>query len=270
MDELDCAWLPDWAVGETTGICIGAQLPTKDGRRTGNAVVTGRKHHTWLTSTTYGGVRSWTVLTDAGNSLVLSDEEIKELFYDPKWVMNVASCPGNQRQQGADQELEACREWLADAGNHGFGYDCAQIMSANLLAARRPKPQFPPPQIIREDFSVMSTQHPITPPPELVRDWARLKITNEGPEALWRRIATLAARWGADQELDGCVEWLAIQLNCTDQEHIVPYLRGCRRPKPQTLSSIALQMLGTIERDGHYLPEITDTIRKAIEALPND
>jgi hypothetical protein len=174
MDELEIALMPHWAIGSTTSICVGAQLLTKDGRHTGNAVVTGRKHHTGLKNTTYGGVRSWTVLTDAGNSLVLSDEEIKQLFYAPQWVMDVDSCPGNQRQQGADQELEAC------------------------------------------------------------------------------------------------VEWLAIQLNCTDQEHIVPYLRGCRRPKPQTLSSIALQMLGTIERDGHYLPEITDTIRKAIEALPND
>jgi len=42
------------------------------------------------------------------------------------------------------------------------------------------------------------------------------------------------------------------------------------RPKPPTLNSIALQMLGTIERDAHYLPEITDTIRKALEALSND
>jgi hypothetical protein len=31
------------------------------------------------------------------------------------------------------------------------------------------------------------------------------------------------------------------------------------------LTSIALQMLGTIERDAHYLPEITDTIRRALE-----
>jgi hypothetical protein len=41
-------------------------------------------------------------------------------------------------------------------------------------------------------------------------------------------------------------------------------------PEPPTLNSIALQMLGTIERDAHYLPEITDTIRRALEALPND
>jgi len=45
-------------------------------------------------------------------------------------------------------------------------------------------------------------------------------------------------------------------------------LRAARRPKPPTLNSIALQMLGTIERDAHYLPEITDTIRRALEALP--
>ena len=39
-------------------------------------------------------------------------------------------------------------------------------------------------------------------------------------------------------------------------------------PEPPTLNSIALQMLGTIERDAHYLPEITDTIRKALEMTP--
>ena len=35
--------------------------------------------------------------------------------------------------------------------------------------------------------------HPITPPPELVREWARFQ-NHEDPEALWLRIATLAAR----------------------------------------------------------------------------
>jgi hypothetical protein len=36
-------------------------------------------------------------------------------------------------------------------------------------------------------------------------------------------------------------------------------------PNQPTLQEIALQFLRTIERDGHYLPEITDTIRRAIE-----
>lgn len=43
------------------------------------------------------------------------------------------------------------------------------------------------------------------------------------------------------------------------------YLMDYRRPKPQTLNDIALKMLETIERDGRYLPEIIDTIRKALK-----
>jgi protein-tyrosine phosphatase len=54
----------------------------------------------------------------------------------------------------------------------------------------------------------------------------------------------------------------------TPPTELVQELRTVRRPKPPSLNSIALQMLGTIERDAHYLPEITDTIRKALEALP--
>jgi hypothetical protein len=33
------------------------------------------------------------------------------------------------------------------------------------------------------------------------------------------------------------------------------------------LNEVALQMLSTIERDARYLPEITDTIRRALEQL---
>ena len=40
----------------------------------------------------------------------------------------------------------------------------------------------------------------ITPPDDLVRDWARFQ-NHEDPEALLRRIATLAARWGRAQLL---------------------------------------------------------------------
>lgn len=41
-------------------------------------------------------------------------------------------------------------------------------------------------------------------------------------------------------------------------------------PKTQTLKSIALKMMDTIERDQHYLPEITDTLRRALEQLNDD
>lgn len=113
---------------------------------------------------------------------------------------------------------------------------------------------------------------PITPPPELVEQWRNLPeyvsqlrtmstvtITTEKLQS----IATQAARWGADQELEACCEWLVNEGH--EYEHVA--LRDARRPKPPSLNSIALQMLGTIERDAHYLPEITDTIRRALEQL---
>lgn len=46
-------------------------------------------------------------------------------------------------------------------------------------------------------------------------------------------------------------------------------LREARRSESQTLNDIALRFLGTIEKDGRYLPEITDTIRKALTAKVN-
>jgi hypothetical protein len=114
------------------------------------------------------------------------------------------------------------------------------------------------------------TDHPITPPPELVDQWVQATESNDCigafPTNFEKRICTAAARWGADQELEACCEWLGIvaKLPVT-----VDSLRAARRPKPPSLNKVALQMLGTIERDAHYLPEITDTIRRALEALPD-
>jgi hypothetical protein len=109
----------------------------------------------------------------------------------------------------------------------------------------------------------MTNQHPITPPPELVWEWTALANEQEDHE-VWSFIATQAAQWGADQELEACVEWLDRRLFGRDE---IAELRAARRPEPQTLNSVALQMLGTIERDAHYIPEITATIRRALEAL---
>ena len=108
----------------------------------------------------------------------------------------------------------------------------------------------------------MSTQHPITPPPELVQQWI-----NEEDGLTAGHIATQAARWGADQELEACLRHLDAKGH---HPTVLDALRTARRPKPLSLNSIALQVLGTIERDAHYIPEITDTIRQALEALPND
>jgi hypothetical protein len=81
-------------------------------------------------------------------------------------------------------------------------------------------------------------------------------------------VATKVIQWGADQELEACVKWVSEYCPYFG-DYPLPEdkLRTARRPKPQTLNSVALQMLGTIERDAHYIPEITDTIRRALEAL---
>jgi hypothetical protein len=116
-----------------------------------------------------------------------------------------------------------------------------------------------------------SKSSPITPPPELVEQLVaeacpecRLTYDEFTGESV-QSFATRAAQWGADQELEACCEWLAIHFAGLEQ-----ILRAARRPKPATLNSIALQMLGTIEQSEHFIPEITDTIRRALEALPND
>jgi hypothetical protein len=112
----------------------------------------------------------------------------------------------------------------------------------------------------------MTNQHPIMPPDELVQQWRNSKI-------LLKDALMVAAQWGADQQLAEDAKWL--DHNALNEPHlrITPVgelLKEAMRPKPQTLNSIALEMLGTIEKMDVVIPEITDTIRRALEALPND
>jgi hypothetical protein len=70
-------------------------------------------------------------------------------------------------------------------------------------------------------------EHPITPPPELVQQWGSEAVAAEMPEQLY--IATMAARWGGDQELEACVEWLGPRIGFATSAG----LRATRRPKPK-------------------------------------
>jgi hypothetical protein len=104
----------------------------------------------------------------------------------------------------------------------------------------------------------MTNQHPITPPPELVQQWI-----NEEDGLTAGHIATQAARWGADQELEACIEWMASQ----DWTWTKAQLFAARRPKPPSLKEQALDALKVIECD-YVIGVSTDTIRRALEALP--
>ncbi len=79
----------------------------------------------------------------------------------------------------------------------------------------------------------MTDQHPITPPPELWKQFAAGAYT-------WKEAVTYAYRAGADQELEACCEWL--EQNCGRWE-LPAALRAARRPKPPSLKEQALKEL---------------------------
>jgi plasmid stabilization system protein ParE len=118
----------------------------------------------------------------------------------------------------------------------------------------------------------MKTQHPITPPPELVQQWAKVQPAEQEVADHWQHIATLAAQWGADQELEACIEWLGdapVIYNDNGDLHPGSYLRDARRdPKPFSLKKQALIELGDVYNRNKIDDTTYDTIRCALEMLP--
>jgi hypothetical protein len=108
----------------------------------------------------------------------------------------------------------------------------------------------------------MTNQHPITPPPELVEDWIEIAkpLPQRPPDP--NELATLAARWGADQELEACCEYLKCSMS---PRATIDYLRAFRRPTPPSLKEQALDIL-RYPKDLWHETEV-DIIRRALEAL---
>jgi hypothetical protein len=78
-----------------------------------------------------------------------------------------------------------------------------------------------------------------------------------------------AAQWGADQELEACVEWLGdapVVYNDNKDLHPGSYLRDARRRKPPSLKEQALAALEVIPKLVGFENE-RDAIRLALEAL---
>lgn len=78
----DLELLPDWAKGLniTDELVEGLQLYTKDGRRTGNAhIVEVDLNHTYVN--TGITVDLYTIITDAGNYICMTTEELHSAFY---------------------------------------------------------------------------------------------------------------------------------------------------------------------------------------------
>ena len=98
--------------------------------------------------------------------------------------------------------------------------------------------------------------HPITPPPELVAKWAGSMCGHYE-----------AARWGSDQELEACCEWL--KGHWIDED-----LRKHRRPKPPSLKEQA-KFAAAVLRSPDETCSIAElqqhwhTICNALESLPD-
>ena len=107
-------------------------------------------------------------------------------------------------------------------------------------------------------------QHPITPPPDLVAMWVDLLESRSDKD-----VFSLAAQWGADQELEACCEWLEHKVLLQHQHDVVPSLRAARRPKPPSFKRVALLQLDTLNADLGLEGKGIDLsqIRRALEQL---
>jgi hypothetical protein len=116
------------------------------------------------------------------------------------------------------------------------------------------------------------TEHPMQPTEELVQQWweeADRSGDRDDPHTYFDFIAKKAAQWGSDQELDACC---SVVGGLVRGDRIADHLRTTRRPKPPSLKQQALTDLSEI--GSHYIgpgaAKLIDTIRRALESLPDD
>jgi hypothetical protein len=112
------------------------------------------------------------------------------------------------------------------------------------------------------------TENNITPPPELVQQWLKERTLLKSQPLAHHYLATRAAQWGADQELEACCEWVDESTEGPQGEHAAAHLRAARRPKPPSLKEQALNILDKFSSGEMVAADkMVDTIRRALEQL---
>jgi hypothetical protein len=113
------------------------------------------------------------------------------------------------------------------------------------------------------------TQHPITPPLELVSKWCYEDGEEIKSSPRWFvAVCAKAAQWGADQELEECCVYL---VRCAQWEpEDVDELRDARRPKPPTLKQRAQRNLANMIKNGHLSPDLAELFTAAVEMAPDE
>jgi hypothetical protein len=112
----------------------------------------------------------------------------------------------------------------------------------------------------------MTNQHPINPRLRQVQQWVDLLSSHTD-----HAVFSLAAQWGADQELKACKDLL--DINKCPYEWI-DLLQSARRPKPPSLKEQALKAVDEMSgcMNAGLIPKLSclGAIRRALEALPSD
>jgi hypothetical protein len=109
----------------------------------------------------------------------------------------------------------------------------------------------------------MTQQHPIKPPPELLRHW----LAEHRGDGASISIAVCAAQWGADYELEACLN----EVSFLNSRALADRVREKRRPKPPSLKQQARQALFRFDANAHInadeMQDDFDLIRRALEQL---
>ena len=122
---------------------------------------------------------------------------------------------------------------------------------------------------------MINQQHSITPPPELVgqwvaNDWFPMVTGNSDSLTITRdrlkSVIDQAAQWGADQELEAC----HCEVSFWGGKGMADRLQATRRPKPPSLKEQALAALITVGACESIDKVTFETLRIAVEAMPND
>ena len=114
---------------------------------------------------------------------------------------------------------------------------------------------------LRQASADLQQMENLTPPPELVQQWmAKFYGTAVAPGEAVIDIATRAAQWGADQELEACCQWISDDAEA---------LRIVRRPKPPSLAEEATYQLDEAVMRGDCITttEAMPALRRALKRL---
>jgi hypothetical protein len=120
------------------------------------------------------------------------------------------------------------------------------------------------------------TDHPITPPRELVQQWmSDFNGFPMAPGELTLHIAARSAKWGADQELEACRAEIVdgegpfFIDEISTRVRLANALLAARCPKPPSLKEQGLQALEALQQRTTD-PNIVEPLRRALEAIPDD